>query len=151
MIAPKPSRCREMDDSQNCRRVEAAMKTENMKDVRQVSDDFIGTASDFYQVPQCSIRVLAARPLRVREHSTTETLRRLSPCYHADSCLDEDSCSQRHHFVWNNHLDFLKFGFGDSWHTRGFYERTATLYHQARGTSPKKLIWAPVPRQALAH
>jgi len=70
-----------MDDSQNCRRVEAAMKTENMKDVRQVSDDFIGTASDFYQVPQCSIRVLAARPLRVREHSTTE----LFGDYHPDT------------------------------------------------------------------
>ena len=48
--------------------IEAAMKTEDMKDVPQVCDDFIGTASDFYQVPQCSIRVLAARPLLVREH-----------------------------------------------------------------------------------
>ena len=44
-------------------------------------------------------------------------------------------------------MDSLKFGFGDSWHTRGFYERTAALYHHARGTSPKKLVWAPLPRQ----
>jgi len=25
-----------------------------------------------------------------------------------------------------------------------FYERTAALYHHARGTPPKKLFWVPV-------
>src|SRR5216684_978908 len=43
-----------------------------------------------------------------------------------------------------HHLDFQKFGFKDSWHTRGFYERAATLYHDARGTPLKTLIWVPV-------
>src|SRR5207302_323676 len=43
-----------------------------------------------------------------------------------------------------HHLDFQKFGFRDSWHTRGFYERAAELYHYARGTPPKKLFWVPV-------
>jgi hypothetical protein len=32
-----------------------------------------------------------------------------------------------------HHLDFQRLRFPDSWHTRGFYERTATLYHHARG------------------
>ena len=40
--------------------IERAMKTEDIKDVRQVCDDFLRSASDFYQVPRCSIRVLAA-------------------------------------------------------------------------------------------
>jgi len=44
-----------------------------------------------------------------------------------------------------HHLDYQKFGFRDSWHTRGFYERTAALYHHARGTPPKRLYWAAVP------
>lgn len=137
--------------------IEASMKTEDIKDVRQVCDDFLGTASDFYHVPRCSIRVLAARPLRVREHSTTE----LFADYHPDTmqirvwmrtAIRKDITSFGtflstlcHEFC--HHLDFLKFGFGDSWHTRGFYERTAALYHHARGTSPKRLIWAPLPRQ----
>src|SRR5215472_8872091 len=137
--------------------IEAAMKAEDMKDVRQVCDDFLGTASDFYQVPRCSIRVLAARPLRVREHSTTE----LFGDYHPDTmqirvwmrtAIRRDITSFGtflstlcHEFC--HHLDFLKFGFGDSWHTRGFYERTAALYHHARATLPKKLVWAPLPRQ----
>jgi hypothetical protein len=36
-----------------------------------------------------------------------------------------------------HHLDFQKFGFRDSWHTRGFYEKAAALYHCARGTPLK--------------
>lgn len=137
--------------------IEVAMKTEDTKDVRRVCDDFLGTASGFYQVPYCSIRVLAARPLRVREHSTTE----LFGDYHPDTmqirvwmrtAIRKDITSFGtflstlcHEFC--HHLDFRKFGFGDSWHTRGFYERTAALYHHARGTSPKKLVWAPLLRQ----
>ena len=137
--------------------IEAAMKTEDTNDVWQVCEDFIGTASEFYQVPRCTIRVLAARPLRVREHSTTE----LFGDYRPDTmqirvwmrtAVRKDITSFGtflstlcHEFC--HHLDFLKFGFGDSWHTRGFYERTATLYHHARGNPPKKLIWAPLPRQ----
>src|SRR5215475_3137094 len=42
-----------------------------------------------------------------------------------------------------HHLDFHRFAYGDSWHTRGFYERTATLYHHARGTPRKPLVWLP--------
>jgi hypothetical protein len=137
--------------------IEVAMKAEDTNEVLQVCADFLGTASDFYQVPRCSIRVLAARPLRVREHSTTE----LFGDYHPDTmqirvwtrtAVRRDITSFGtflstlcHEFC--HHLDFLKFGFGDSWHTRGFYERTAALYHHARGTSPKKLVWAPLPRQ----
>jgi hypothetical protein len=33
-----------------------------------------------------------------------------------------------------HHLDFQKFRFEESWHTRGFYERAGVLYHYARGT-----------------
>ena len=43
-----------------------------------------------------------------------------------------------------HHLDFQCFRFADSWHTRGFFERTAALYHHARGTPPKRLFWVPV-------
>src|SRR5882724_8803257 len=43
-----------------------------------------------------------------------------------------------------HHLDFQHFKFPDSWHTRGFYERAAVLYHHARGTAPKRLFWAPI-------
>ena len=43
-----------------------------------------------------------------------------------------------------HHLDFELFHFQDSWHTRGFYERAAVLYHHARGTPQKRLVWIPM-------
>jgi hypothetical protein len=98
--------------------------------------------------------VLAARPLRAREYSTIE----LFGDYHPTTMLirvwmrtavrkeitsfGTFLSTLCHEFC--HHLDFQRFGFRDSWHTRGFYERTATLYHHSRGTPPKQLFWAPV-------
>ena len=44
-----------------------------------------------------------------------------------------------------HHLDCQRFGWRESWHTRGFYERTAALYHHARGTPVKPLFWVRAP------
>src|ERR1041385_3982224 len=52
--------------------IEVAMKTGETNSVRQVCDDFVEAACEFYHIPRCTIRVLAARPLWVREHSTGE-------------------------------------------------------------------------------
>lgn len=38
-----------------------------------------------------------------------------------------------------------KFEFQDSWHTRGFYQRAAALYHHARETPLKKVFWVAMP------
>jgi SprT-like family len=99
--------------------------------------------------------VLAARPFRVREHWTTE----LFGDYNIESmvirlrmrtAIKKDVTSFGtllntlcHEYC--HHLDFHLFGFADSWHTRGFYESTAMLYHFARGTPRKKLFWVRVP------
>ena len=130
------------------------MKAEQLRDVRGACAEFLKTASHFHQVPDCNVRVLAARPLRVREQWTTE----LFGDYDPDAMLirvwmrtavrkDVTSfgtflstlCHEYCH-----HLDFQKFRFADSWHTRGFYERAAVLYHHARGTPQKRLAWAPM-------
>jgi hypothetical protein len=52
--------------------IESAMKAGTSADVRCVCAEFLDTASKFYEVPDCGIRVLAARPLRVRESWGTE-------------------------------------------------------------------------------
>lgn len=48
------------------------MKSDKIADVRSAYVEFLATASGFYRVPTCAIRVLAARPLRVRERGTFE-------------------------------------------------------------------------------
>lgn len=45
-----------------------------------------------------------------------------------------------------HHLDVVSFGFADTPHTRGFYERAAALYHHTRGTPARRLVWVPMAR-----
>jgi hypothetical protein len=133
--------------------IELAMKSGNAADVRRACAEFLRIAADFYQVPACDVRVLAARPLRTRRNCTTE----LFGDYHPHTMLvrvwmrtairkevtsfGTFLSTLCHEFC--HHLDFKRFAFRDSWHTRGFYERTAALYHHMRGTPPKQLVWVP--------
>ena len=52
--------------------IELAMRNGAIGDIRVACAEFLGTASDLYNVPACPIGVLTARPLRVQEYSTTE-------------------------------------------------------------------------------
>ncbi len=131
------------------------MKAGKSADVRRACAEFLAVASDFYGVPPCTVRVLAARPLRVRENWATELFGDYNPqtmqvriwmrtaVRKEVTSIGTFLSTLCHEFC--HHLDYQRFGFRDSWHTRGFYERTATLYHHARGTPPKRLFWAAVP------
>ena len=135
--------------------IESAMEAGAMKDVGAACTDFLAAASEFYRVPPCTIRVLAARPLRVHESSTIELFGDYRPDNRLIRVWMKTAIRREvtsfgtflstlcHEFC--HHLDFQRFRFGNSWHTRGFYERTAALYHHARGTPRKQLIWAAVP------
>jgi len=136
------------------KRLESAMKADNIRDLRTACGEFLAATSNFYKVPKCGIRVLSARPLRVRKDWSTE----LFGDYHPESIVirvwmrtavrkeitsfGTFLSTLCHEFC--HHLDFQLFRFADSWHTRGFYERAAVLYHHARGTPLKRLIWAPL-------
>ncbi len=134
--------------------LESAMKAGTTVDVRRACADFLNAASGFYKVPACGIRVLAARPLRVRESWSTElfgdyTHETMMIRVWMRTAVRKEVTSFGtflstlcHEFC--HHLDFQRFGFADSWHTRGFYERAAALYHYARGTPRKRLFWVPV-------
>src|SRR5437667_12793569 len=52
--------------------VECAMKAGTTTNVRQASQEFLETKSRFYVVPDCEIRVLAYRPVRVRDNWASE-------------------------------------------------------------------------------
>lgn len=131
--------------------IESLMKAGTTVAVRRACAEFLDAASNFYKVPDCGIRVLAARPLRVREHWATELFGDYSPepmlirVWMRTAVRKEVTSfgtflsTLCHEFC--HHLDYQKFEFRDSWHTRGFYERAGALYHYARGTPPKKLFW----------
>ena len=129
------------------------MRRGRSTDVRPTCGELLDAASEFYKVPACGFRVLAARPLRVGERWTTELFGDYTPetmlirVWMRTAVRNEVTSfgtflsTLCHEFC--HHLDYQKFGFHDSWHTHGFYERAAVLYHHARGTPPKKLFWAP--------
>jgi hypothetical protein len=136
--------------------LEYAMKADSIRAVRSACTEFLKNASNFYKVPACGIRVLAARPLRVQERGTFELFGDYAPDAGVIRVWMRTAVRKEvtsfgtflstlcHEFC--HHLDFTRFGFVDSWHTRGFYERAAVLYHHARGTPLKRLVWIPVPR-----
>lgn len=137
--------------------IEAAMKMGRMPELRRYCEDFLARASQFYKVPACGMRVLAARPLRVRENWTTELFGDYTPhtmiirVWMRTAVRKEITSfgtflsTLTHEFC--HHLDFQLFRFPDSWHTRGFYERAAALYHHARGTPRKRLFWVSIGRE----
>jgi hypothetical protein len=136
--------------------IEYGMPAGTTANVHNACKEFLAAASEFYGVPDGGIRVLSARPLRVHERWTTELFGDYSPetmlirvwmrtaVRKEVTSLGTFVSTLCHEFC--HHLDFQKFGFRDSWHTRGFYERAAALYHYARGTPPKRLFWVPVTR-----
>ena len=80
-------------------RLESGMKTDKIRDVRSACTEFLVIASDFYEVPTCGVRVLAARPLRTREYGTFELFGDYTPGLDADSRVDANGGSQRSHVV----------------------------------------------------
>ena len=136
--------------------IASAMQDSTASAVRQACVEFLSVASGFYLVCQPAIRVLAARPLRVREGGSSielfgdydpETMlirlwmrtairKQVTSFGTFLSTLCHEFC---------HHLDCQRFGFRESWHTRGFYQRTAALYHHARSTPVKLLFWVRAP------
>jgi len=119
--------------------------------VRQACAEFLSIASEFYKVRHPAIRVLAARPLRLRELGSIELFGDYDPETMLIRLWMRTAIRKQvtsygtflstlcHEFC--HHLDCQRFGFWESWHTRGFYERTAVLYHHSRGTPMKRLFW----------
>ena len=134
--------------------LDLAMKSGQSAPVREICAEFLRVAAEFYGVSQPQVRVLAARPVRVYEGGASELfgdydlrkqeirvwmrtamLKRVTSLGTFLSTLCHEFC---------HHLDVQRLGFGDTPHTRGFYARTAVLYHQARGTPMKPLVWTPL-------
>jgi hypothetical protein len=134
-----------------------ALEEENAASLLAACTEFLRTAADFYGVEPPGIRVLAARPLRVREGGwTSELFGDYAPDTHNIRVWMRTAVHKRvtsfgtffstvcHEFC--HHLDYQRFKFTDSWHTRGFYGRTAALYHHARETPAKEIFWVKVGR-----
>jgi hypothetical protein len=136
--------------------IEAALKSGKLPALLRACSEFLRLAADFYRVESPGIRVLAARPLRVYEGGgsmelfgdynlgtrlirvwmRTAVRRQVTSFGTFLSTLCHEFC---------HHLDCRGLGFRASPHTRGFYARASILYHHARGTPVKRLVWRKMP------
>jgi len=136
--------------------IERSMERSARGDIKSCCSAFLATAAAFYQVREPGVNVLAARPLRVREGGwTSELFGDYAPDRMFIHVWMRTAVLQRvtsfgtffstlcHEFC--HHLDCHRFGFRHSHHTRGFYERAALLYHHARGTPVRPLVWRSLP------
>jgi hypothetical protein len=132
------------------------MQREARGDVKSPCAAFLAEASGFYKVRVPGVIVLAARPLRVRESGWSSELfgdyspltmvirvwMRTAVLKHVTS-FGTFFSTLCHEFC--HHLDCYRFGFRQTPHTRGFYARAAGLYHHARGTPARPLVWRKAP------
>ena len=137
------------------RSIELAMEGGEPVIIRSACAEFLTATADFYAVRAPQIRALAARPLRVRESGSTELFGDYTLNTAVIRVWTRTAVQKRvtsfgtffstlcHEFC--HHLDCERFGFSHTPHTRGFYERTAVLYHHARGTPTKRLFWLRAP------
>jgi len=138
--------------------IEDAMQSEQRTIVTDTCRAFLVRAADFYGVSPPEVRVLMSRPLRVYESGwSTELFGDFDPERNLIRIWMRTAVRKRvtssgtfistlcHEFC--HQLDFHFYGFPNSPHTRGFYERAALLYHNARGTPKKQLFWRKLPKE----
>ncbi len=138
------------------RMIEQRLVAEDRAGLERACRTFVERAAAFWGIPVPPVDVLPKRPLRrYRDGGRTE----LYGDYDFDSGLIRvfmRTAVQKkvtsfgtlfstlcHEFC--HHLDRHLFGFEDTPHTRGFYERTARLYHHARGEPYRPLVWTALP------
>ncbi len=128
-----------------------ALVTDEQKTVQKACKAIIDTLSIAYEVEKPSVRVLSARPLeegknwvfelfgdydpekvRIRLWMRTAVQKKATSYGTFLSTLCHEFC---------HHLDVVSLELPNTFHTRGFYERTALLYHHLQNTPVRPIVW----------
>ena len=131
--------------------LEQAMRGEHKKEIAAICNSIAKRVCEEYGVAPPTVKVLGCRPLeengdqvdelygdyrfedaRIRLWMRTAILEKMTSYGTLLSTLCHEIC---------HHLDYVHFGFPNTFHTRGFYERAGLLYHHVRGTPKRTLVW----------
>ncbi len=136
--------------------IESGLEVGNAPPVRTCCAAFLTEAARYYSVQKPQIKVLASRPIRVYESGSSELFGDYEPrtalirvwmrtaVQHRVTSFGTFLSTLCHEFC--HHLDTRAFDLPATPHTRGFYQRTALLYHHCRGTPLRPLVWRSLPR-----
>ncbi len=131
--------------------LEEGMRKENRQQIKLACNALATAIAASFKVEAPTVRVLGSRPLAISANMVDETfgdyhfetacirlwmrtavLEKMTSYGSLLSTLCHEIC---------HHLDVTSFGFPNTYHTRGFYERAAVLYHHVRGTPIRRLVW----------
>ncbi len=133
--------------------LKVALKGEERKEIQAASLSLITELATAYEIAPPPLKVLNARPRKVTENYATETfgdydfestairlwmrtaVQKKTTSY---GTLLSTLC---HEFC--HHLDVVALGLPHTYHTRGFYERAAILYHFVQDTPVRSIVWSP--------
>ncbi len=132
--------------------LEEALASEDRQSVQRICNDIAGIIAEEFAIAVPPVTVLGVRPHRVsggvcvyekfgdynfqtsqiRLWMRTALLQKVTSYGTLLSTLCHELC---------HHVDVVKLGFPNTFHTRGFYERAGLLYHHIRNTPVRPLIW----------
>lgn len=141
--------------------IEFSMEAGTGTSARRACADFLSTLAAFYDVEAPGISVLAARPIRTREGGwATELFGDYAPETKVIRVWMRTAVRKQvtsfgtflstlcHEFC--HHLDYQQFKNGDSWHTRGFYERHRSPLSPCARNAGEAIILEQSTGRALA-
>jgi hypothetical protein len=133
-------------------RLQSARDEEARAPLSQACEELLGGFAEFYQVKPPELKLLGVRPHRTREgllsyellgdYNLTLTRVRLwtrTPMIRKWTSSRTLLSTLCHEFM--HHLDVVQLGFGKSYHTTGFFERTHRLYLGVTGQPHYPLAW----------
>src|SRR5262249_348627 len=132
--------------------LEEALSQENRKGVEVASGQMAEAVAVALNVKAPRVRVLGVRPHEITDDYIDETFGDYDPSTAVIRLWMRTAIKQKptsygtlvstlcHEIC--HHLDVVHWGFPNTFHTRGFYERTAILYHFVRDTPVRQLVWS---------
>ncbi len=132
-------------------KIKQALANDDRKGLQTACKEMLIALSAAYDVAPPTVKVLAARPLKTTDNWVWETFGDYDPettqiRLWMRTAVQKKATSYGtflstlcHEFC--HHLDMVSLDLPDTFHTRGFYERTASIYHYVKNTPVRQIVW----------
>ncbi len=131
--------------------IKQALEEENLKAASLACNALAADLAKAYKIKAPPIRVLSVRPREETEYWVVETFGDYDPSTQRIRLWMRTAIKKKptsygtflstliHEFC--HHLDMVALDMPHSYHTRGFFERTALIYHHVQNTPVRIIVW----------
>lgn len=131
--------------------LETALAEEDRQSIEDASNELLELLAASFKIDAPHVKILGVRPREINEDSIDELYGDYDPNTYIIRLWMRTAVKQKvtsygtflhtlcHEFC--HHLDVVGLNYPNTFHTRGFFERTALLYHHIRQTPNRHLVW----------